>query len=259
MNEFKKLLKQLGFNDHEMCKFEPLHRYFKNIEEKDLIHIEKKLEDVAVPDDALLMGIFARELSIKMEIKYNMFARENTVDYKRKLSSTKLQIQPGKLNTPKLKDDLKLKVKRLRKDKFELIDMSNNQLHDCDLEHVCRAIQENSINIKVLDLSSNNFGDSKNYDVLMRMLRLNNFSHIIICENPIASQDHYEFLNNLSSIQLARLIWIPRPWVKSSIWEHMIKNEKLIMEIRLTHSIFYKLEEHQSLIDSILPYLWPAY
>jgi hypothetical protein len=246
---FQILLEQLGFDGKEKEKFSPLARYFKNIQISDFDNIDAlELEEVAVPDDKLLMSVFAQILTKKLSVLKGFRKDERSVlNYNRKLVSFHFsKLKPERISTKSLGDELK----RFEDGKYDLIDMSNNNLHDEDFPVICDALISNRISATVIDLSNNRFGISTSnspclrsaYTALERLLHNNNnlFRYVVIYENPIVSYDHYEFFNRLSKDSLGRLIWIPKYWVEGSKWEHFLRDEDSKDTVRTIHKSYFE-------------------
>jgi hypothetical protein len=129
---FQHLLDQIGFEESEKRKFIHLARYFKSIEISDLENIDMlEFEEAAEPDDKLIMGIFAQILKKKLRV-LNAFSKDErkVLNFCRKLVSFHFsKLKPERISSKSLEDELK----GFEDEKYDLIDMSNNNLLDDDL------------------------------------------------------------------------------------------------------------------------------
>jgi hypothetical protein len=106
------------------------------------------------------------------------------------------------------------------------------------------------ISATIIDLSNNRFGVSaldspgllNAYSALNELLdnKDNLYRYVVICENPIASYDHYEFFDRLSNESLRKLIWIPKYWVEGKNWELMISDEDARKTVREIHKTYFE-------------------
>jgi len=128
-------------------------------------------------------------------------------------------------------------------DKVLVLDFSECELWDCDMQYVFRLASKCTACTHV-NLSDNRFYQSALDDALRSLLNLSSILYVDITINPLASVDRIDFFKTLDSSQLRKLIFIPAAWLQGEGWRVMIREQvsadsTLVQAVMTTHQKYY--------------------
>ncbi len=118
---------------------------------------------------------------------------------------------------------------------YNRLDLSNNNLRDCDIPYLLKLLETEGLTISKLILSGNQFHSA--CDNLLKIIE--KVDCCIICDNPIATIDSKDTFFEKLTVELAeKLIWIPKCHLSGGAWKNVIASN-LWNTTEKTHKIFY--------------------
>lgn len=122
---------------------------------------------------------------------------------------------------------------------YNRLDLSNNNLRDCDITYLLNLLETEGLTISKLILSGNQFycGAPKDCDNLLKIIE--KVDCCVICDNPVATIDSKDTFFEKLTVELAeKLIWIPKCHLTGNAWKHVIASN-LWNTTEKTHRKFY--------------------
>ena len=102
----------------------------------------------------------------------------------------------------------------------------NQGLVDEDLEDIAGLVLLFP-DCKRVDLSGNRFRDTKKAsETIGGLLQVDSVQVLDIRFTPLSTVDGAEFLKNLTSKQLCKLVWIPDAWLEGRNWSKLFGEEQ---------------------------------
>jgi len=248
-------MQSLGFDSY----YEPLKLYFEGVRFVDLQDTisPNDLFNAAKPEHKLLMKIYTdKELRQYFD---NPFASKAESTFQEDPKNKNLEIQDDKLNlrskvissefaelpSSRLSLDVVLKLVQEGKHTAKVLDLSYNQLLDCDMSIVAELARV--LQCEVVDISVNRFhgihrkDEYKVADYVKQILQQVKILNIV--GNPFASIDKKEFFMSLSEEGFQKLVWIPKSWLTGLGWKQVA--EKYQSTIQNTHDNYYKSQQNK--------------
>jgi len=240
-------------------RFEKLKDYFDGVRYVDLKETISPVDlfNAAKPEHKLLMKIyseqvlqeyfsdpFASKAVTVVEVpKYDNFEiQDEKLDLRSKVISSEFTEFPSLSSRPTL--DVALNRVLAGKKHARVVDLSCNQLLDCDMICVVNFVEE--LKCSELNISFNRFHGLYNKDkhkvaeCLLKILRKDWVKILNIVGNPFASIDQKGFFDSLTDEDFQKFVWIPKPWLAGTGWKQVVPLEKYHHTILNTHSLYYK-------------------
>lgn len=216
----------------------------------DLLSLDPDdLIDVVEPKHRVIMLLFIKALRKAQEVERDPYLKlefgEDSKDRSQADESfaprvrSKAVFNPLYRSVREWRDEIQKNGEEARR-KIKTVTLRNQGLVDEDLEDIAGLVLLFP-DCKRVDISGNRFRDTKKAsETIGGLLQVDSVQVVDIRFTPLSTVDGAEFLKNLTSKQLRKLVWIPDAWLEGRNWSKLLGEEQEKIEAVLqAHSTFY--------------------
>jgi hypothetical protein len=207
------------------------------------------LIDVVEPKHRVIMLLFIKALRKAQEVERDPYLKlefgEDSKDRSQADESfaprvrSKAVFNPLYRSVREWRDEIRKNGEEARR-KIKTVTLRNQGLVDEDLEDIAGLVLLFP-DCKRVDISCNRFRDTKKAsETIGGLLQVDSVQVVDIRFTPLSTVNGAEFLKNLTSKQLRKLVWIPDAWLEGRNWSKLLGEEQEKIEAVLqAHSTFY--------------------